>query len=265
MTTSFDAYSPDQIAERVDNVGVKKANLALLPLITLGLLAGSFIAFGAMFYTVVITDSHLGYGPTRLIGGMVFSLGLILVVVAGAELFTGNNLIVIAWVQGKVSTFQLLRNWCVVYFANLFGSLICGYLMVLSGLLESHNGAVATTAISIAESKIALSNLEALVRGILCNMLVCLAVWLCFAAHSVSGKILAILFPVSAFVALGFEHSVANMYFISVAIFQGGSGITWWDFVSNLIPVTTGNIIGGSLLVAFVYWLSYLYGKPSKG
>jgi len=257
----IDAYSPKQIAERVKSSGIAKANLPALQTLTLGALAGAFIAFGAMFYTVVITDSSLGFGPTRFLGGIAFSLGLVLVVVAGAELFTGNNLIVIAWAEKKISSKQLLRNWLLVYFANLIGSLGTALIMHLSGSLNSGGGAVAITAIQIAEHKVSLSIMESFFRGLLCNTLVCLAVWLCFSAHTVTGKILAILWPISGFVALGFEHSVANMYLISVAIFQGDTAITWLEFTQNLLPVTAGNIIGGSILVALVYWLSYLHKK----
>lgn len=259
MNQEHDAYSPKQIAARVNTVGIAKANLPALQTITLGVLAGAFIAFGAMFYTVVITDSALGFGPTRFLGGIAFSLGLVLVVVAGAELFTGNNLIVIAWAEQKISGKQVLRNWSLVYLANLLGSLASAWFMALSGSLHGADGAVAITALNIAENKIAMSTMESFIRGILCNALVCLAVWLCFSAHSVSGKILAIILPISAFVALGFEHSVANMYLISVAIFATDTTITWLDFLQNLIPVTAGNIIGGSVFVALVYWLAYLH------
>ncbi|MDG1772477.1 MAG: formate/nitrite transporter family protein [Oceanicoccus sp.] len=258
-----DAYSPQQIAERVNNAGVNKATLPVLQTLTLGILAGAFIAFGAMFYTLVITDSLLGFGPTRLLGGMAFSLGLVLVIIAGAELFTGNNLIVIAWAEKKISIDVLLGHWLLVYIANLIGALGSAGLVVFSGIMNSNEGAVAATAISIAEHKVALSPLQAFVRGVLCNTLVCLAVWLCYAAHTVSGKILAVGFPITAFVALGFEHSIANMYLISSVIFQGDTSISWMDFANNLIPVTAGNIIGGSVLVAMVYWLCYLY-KPGK-
>lgn len=259
-----DAYSPKQIAELVKNVGIKKANLPTLQTITLGILAGAFIAFGAMFYTVVITDSNLGFGPTRFLGGVAFSLGLILVVVAGAELFTGNNLIAIAWAERKITNRQLLRNWLLVYIANLIGSLGSAWFVYLSGTLEAGNGAVAATAMTIAETKVTLSNLQLFIRGVLCNALVCLAVWLCFAAHSVAGKIMAVIFPIAAFVALGFEHSVANMYLISIAVLQDDTVVSWWDLVWNLLPVTAGNIIGGSILVALVYWLCYLQDNSHK-
>ncbi len=259
MPLSIDAYSPKQIAALINTVGISKANLPVLQTLTLGVLAGAFIAFGAMFYTVVITDSALGIGPTRLLGGLAFSLGLVLVIIAGAELFTGNNLIVIAWAERKVTTRLLLRNWLLVYLANLVGSVASAWFIQLSGTLATSDGAFANTALNIAQNKVALTSGQAFFRGIMCNALVCLAVWLCFAAHSVSGKILAIIFPISAFVALGFEHSVANMYLISVAILQGGSGITLADFVGNILPVTVGNIVGGSVFVALVYWLCYLH------
>ena len=254
---ALDAYKPAQMAKLVEDVGVAKAKLPALKTATLGLLAGAFIAFGAMFFTVVMTGSTLGLGPARLLGGLAFSLGLVLVVVGGAELFTGNNLIVMAWADRKVTTAELLRNWVIVYFANMAGAFGCVVLVYFSGTLELGGGAVAATAVGIAEAKVGLGFVEAFSRGILCNILVCLAVWLCFAAHRVSGKILAIVFPISAFVALGFEHSVANMYMIPMGMLAGG-GLDVGAFVANLVPVTLGNVIGGSLFVALVYWLVYL-------
>ncbi len=253
----IDAYTPAQVALRVESAGVAKAKLGTVPTITLAILAGAFIAFGAMFYTLVVTDSALGFGPTRLLGGAAFSLGLILVIVAGAELFTGNNLIVMAWADKRVTGVQLLRNWGLVYLGNFAGALATAGCVALSGVLEMNNGAVGATAAAIAESKLQLTPLEALIRGVLCNALVCLAVWLCFAARSVSGKILAILFPISAFVGLGFEHSVANMYVIPVAMFTGLLESDIAGLLINLSVVTLGNIIGGSLLVALVYWVIY--------
>ncbi len=261
MTQSIDAYKPEQIAQLIEGAGLKKAKLSLTRTITLGVLAGAFIAFGAMFYTMTITGSTLGLGPTRLLGGVAFSLGLILVVIAGAELFTGNNLIVIAWSDNKVTTGQLLKNWTLVYCANFAGAVATAWFIHFSDILSIGDGAVAETAINIARGKVELSWWTAFTRGLLCNALVCLAVWLCFAAHHVSGKILAIIFPVSAFVALGFEHSVANMYLIPVAIFNGGSGISISSFLYNLLPVTLGNIVGGSVFVALVYWICYLRGE----
>lgn len=255
---SFDAYAPAEIAARVEKVGVVKAKLPALQTATLGLLAGAFIAFGGMFFTLVMTDSGLGFGPARLLGGLAFSLGLVLVVIGGAELFTGNNLIIMAWADRKVTSAELLRNWGLVYVSNLVGALGCVVLVHFSGTLELGGGAVARTAAGIAEVKLGLGFVEAFSRGILCNILVCLAVWLCFAAHSVSGKILAILLPISAFVALGFEHSVANMYLIPIGMLAGPGDFDLAGFAGNLLPVTLGNIIGGSVFVALVYWLVYL-------
>lgn len=253
-----DAYTPSRMAELVEDVGVKKAALPIVPTLMLGLLAGVFIAFGAMFYTLVITDQYMGLGSARILGGVAFSLGLILVVVGGAELFTGNNLIVMAWADRKVTTKQLLRNWGLVYIANLSGAVGAVALVFWSGTLSFGEGAVSETALEIAIAKVNLDPLQAFVRGILCNILVCLAIWLCFAARDVAGKILAIIFPISAFVALGFEHSVANMYFIPLGMLLSGGSITVMDFLNNLIPVTLGNIVGGGVLVATVYWSIYL-------
>ena len=256
--STVDAYTPPQMARLVEAVGVRKANLTVVQTLTLGLLAGAFIAFGAIFMTTVITGAGaLPFGVARLLGGLVFSLGLILVVVGGAELFTGNNLIVMAWADRRVSTAALLRNWLLVYLANALGAGAMVVFMLLADGLSLGGDAVAKTAVGIAEGKLTLSFSEALFRGILCNVLVCLAVWLCFAAHSVSGKILAILFPISAFVALGFEHSIANMYLIPIGMLVG-PGFDLMALLGNLLPVTLGNVIGGGLLVALVYWLVYL-------
>jgi len=257
----IDAYQPKEIASRVEKAGVAKANASALQLFTLALLAGAFIAFGAMFYTVTITGSELGFGPTRFLGAMAFSLGLILVIVGGAELFTGNNLIVIAWADGKISLGALMRNWIIVYIGNLVAAIATAAMMVGSGALEAGDGAVAKTAVGIAEGKLALGFMEAFLRGILCNALVCLAVWLCFAARSVTDKILAIIFPIAGFVAIGFEHSVANMYLIPVGMMTSGT----YDivgFLGNLIPVTLGNIVGGGVFVALIYYLVYI--RPAK-
>ena len=257
----IDAYQPKEIAARVEKAGIAKANAGLLQLFTLALLAGAFIAFGAMFYTVTVTGSELGLGPTRFLGAVAFSLGLILVIVGGAELFTGNNLIVIAWADGKISLAALLRNWAIVYCGNLAGALATAAMMAVSGALEIGGGAVAATATGIVDGKLALTPLEAFFRGILCNVLVCLAVWLCFAARSVTDKVFAILFPIAGFVAIGFEHSVANMYLIPVGMMTTGT----YDiagFIGNLIPVTLGNIVGGGVFVALVYYLVYI--RPAK-
>jgi formate/nitrite transporter len=259
-----DAYPPAQVARLVEQVGVRKANLPIRATVMLGILAGAFIAFGAMYYTVAITDSSLGFGPARLLGGIAFSLGLVLVIVGGAELFTGNNLIVMAWAERKVTTLQLLLNWTVVYAANLVGALGCAFMVAWSGTLGLGDGAVGATAMRIAEAKVALGFGEAFFRGILCNTLVCLAVWLCFAAQGVASKILAIVLPISAFVALGFEHSVANMYLIPVAMLAGAENVSLAGFIGNLIPVTLGNIVGGGVFVALVYWLIYLYGQGQE-
>ncbi len=255
---NLDAYSPSKIAHLVDEIGINKANQSIIKIIVLGLLAGVFIAFGAMLYTLVITDSHLGYGMTKLLGGVAFSLGLILVVVAGAELFTGNNLIVMAWANREVSNRSILINWTIVYFANFIGALLAVAAMYESGLLAENDGLVQSVALQIAYSKIDNSTLELFIRGILCNTLVCLAVWLCIAAHDVASKVVAIIFPIAAFVALGFEHSIANMYFIPLGMILSGGEITIVDLFYNLLPVTLGNIIGGSVFVALVYWLVYI-------
>lgn len=276
---ALDAYAPAEMAARVERVGVTKARLATLPTLALGLLAGAFIAFGAMFFTLVMTQADLGFGPARLLGGVAFSLGLILVVVGGAELFTGNSLIVMAWAHRQISARALLRNWTLVYLANLAGAVGTVLLVYGSGHLSLGENMVGAQALKIAAAKVNLPFAEAFFRGVLCNVLVCLAVWLCYAAHDVAGKILAIVFPISAFVALGFEHSVANMYLIPIGILAAAdpaivqasglsgaalAGLDGSGFLRNLLPVTLGNIVGGGVLVAAVYYLIYLRGRPAR-
>ncbi len=262
----IDAYKPAEIARRIEDVGVTKAGLGVVETVTLGVLAGAFIALGSIFFLLVTTESGLGFGPARLLGGMAFSLGLVLVVVAGAELFTGNNLIVMAWIDQKVSTAALLRNWGLVYAANFAGAVGTAVLVTLAGTLALAEGALAETAFAVARIKAEIVWHEAFFRGVLCNVLVCLAVWLTFAARDVTGKILAIVLPISAFVALGFEHSVANMFFFPLALLNGAPEVTVAGMVANLVPVTLGNIVGGGGLVGLVYWLCYHPGDaPSSG
>jgi formate/nitrite transporter len=274
---TIDAFPPPEMAERMENVGVKKAKLDFWSMFALAVLAGSFIGLGAEFCTLVITDSGLGFGLNKLLGGLVFSLGLILVVVAGAELFTGNNLIVMAWVGRKLTLGQVMRNWVIVYLGNLVGSLATAMLVYLTRQWTFANYHVGATALNIANAKVNLSFTEGLTRGILCNALVCLAVWLCLSGRSVTDKILAIVFPITAFVASGFEHSIANMYFIPIGLLLKGEprvmaaagkvasdliNLNLQGFIRNLISVTTGNIFGGGFMVAVVYW--FIYRRPKE-
>lgn len=274
---SVDAYKPQEIAKRIEEVSISKANNDSVKVFILALLAGAFIAFGAAFFTLVVHESgNIPFGLMKLIGGLVFSLGLILVVVAGAELFTGNNLIVMAAVDRKVSFSQLLKNWTIVFFGNWLGASFIAVLIYFSGHWLSNNGEVGTKAVEIAYAKVTMSFFSAFVLGVLCNILVCLAVWLCFAGRSVTDKVLAIIFPISAFVAMGFEHSVANMYFIPsgilalqysevvMALAPGReleimSSLNIQNFLlNNLLPVTLGNILGGSFFVGIIYYFLYL-------
>jgi formate transporter len=279
--SALDALPPAEVARKAESIGATKATLPALDLFALGVLAGAFIALGAVFSTTVAAGgAGLPYGVVRLLAGVVFSLGLILVVVAGAELFTGNNLIVMAWAGHKVSTLQLLRNWAIVYVGNFVGAMGTASLVYLGKQYTFGKGAVGQTALETAASKVSHGFFQAFVLGILCNALVCLAVWLAYGAHTTTDKILAVVPPIAAFVAAGFEHSVANMYFIPVALLikhdhgfvhslakpPDVSGVTWGGFVTdNLIPVTLGNIVGGSVLVAAVYWLVYLRPRRAAG
>ncbi len=273
----IDALLPAEIAEKAEGVGVSKARLDAVSLVALAVLAGAFIALGAMFATTVLAgaDGVLPFGVSRLLAGIVFGLGLILVVLGGAELFTGNNLMVMAWAAGKLPLRNMLRAWTIVYIGNFIGAIGTALLVFLSGQYLAGHGTVAAVVLNIAAAKTALPFGHALFLGILCNVLVCLAVWLSLGARTTTDKVLAVLFPVSGFVAAGFEHSVANMYFIPLGLFvkdwgpaemssqlasnaAAYAGLTWLSFFRSLIPVTIGNIIGGGALVAGVYWFIYL-------
>jgi formate/nitrite transporter len=261
----FDAYSPRQIAERVQAACLAKASTPLPSLAMLGVLAGAFVGLGALFSVIVMSDASLGFAAARVLGGLVFSLGLMLVVVAGAELFTGNNLLAMAWAQGCLTTRDVLHNWAVVCTSNFIGAAGLAALVFLSGHAAMNDGAIARTYLEIAAAKSALPFWSAFFRGVLCNVLVCMAVWMTLAGRSVTDKAIAIAFPISAFVAAGFEHSIANMYLFPLAMMlQAAAGeparISWlW---TNLVPVIAGNLVGGSVLVALVYYV--VYRRPTR-
>lgn len=271
LQLGLDAFSPREISEKVETLGVTKARLPFLQTAMLGVLAGAFIGLGALFFTLVASDATLGFAATRVLGGFVFSLGLILVSVGGAELFTGNNLMVMAWADGRITAAELLRNWIIVYVANAAGAVGLAVAVYLANHGAMNGGAVAAAYVKIAAAKSALPFGEAFFKGVLCNLLVCLAVWMAMAGHTVVDKILAIVFPIAAFVAAGFEHSVANMYFIPLGLLLADgvtlpatvnlSHLNLAGFAQNLFAVTLGNIAGGAGLVALVYY--FVYRRPA--
>lgn len=271
-----DSLLPSEMAVRAEYVGVTKAHMSIVKTTSLAVLAGAFIAFGAVFSTIVTAGSTMSFGVTKLLGGITFSLGLILVVIGGAELFTGNNLMIMAWANRKIKTTLVLKNWLFVYAGNMIGATSIVILIILSGHYLFGGGIIGSKILHIAKSKCELGFTQAIVLGVLCNILVCLAIWLCYSAKSAHGKILAIIFPITAFVAAGFEHSIANMYFIPMGILvkewadpelwnliqsspQQFESLNWSNFfVGNLLPVTIGNIIGGAIFVGLAYWFIYL-------
>lgn len=293
----LEALLPGDMARKAEDIGVKKASMDALSMFALATLAGAFIALGAVFSTTALSGSMaitddlgavafrtaLPYGWSRVLGGLAFCLGLILVVVAGAELFTGNNLIAMAWASGRVSTARLLRGWAIVYAGNFAGAVGTAGLMFLTRQYTFGKGAVGLTVLTIANDKCKLDLAQAVALGVMCNALVCLAVWLCYSARTTTDKILSILFPITAFVAAGLEHSVANMYFIPMGLLVKAAAppelwtsigkspadfgdLTWTAFfLKNLLPVTVGNIAGGSVMVGLVYWFIYLRKKPQGG
>lgn len=273
----FDALMPAEMAAHAERIGVRKAHLDWVSTFALGVLAGAFIALGAIFATTVSAGgAALPFGVVRLLAGVAFSLGLILVIVGGAELFTGNTLIVMAWASGKVPTTLLLRNWVIVYLGNFVGATATAVVVFVAGQYAFGAGSVGAAALATGNAKTGLDFIPAVALGMMCNALVCLAVWLAFSARTTTDRILAIVPPIAAFVAAGFEHSVANMYFIPAALLiRNGAPASFWTsiektaadypnltiqgfLVGNLLPVTIGNIIGGAVMVGIVYWFIYL-------
>ena len=283
-TSAFDELLPAEMATKAQSIGIKKANLDFLSTFALAVLAGAFIALGCIFFTISQTTGGvaISWGVSRVIGGFSFSLGLILVIVGGAELFTGNNLIIMAWASRKLSTWRVMRNWGIVFLGNLCGAVATALFVFWGQHYQMDKGAVGLTALNIGLDKVSLGFTQAIILGILCNAMVCMAVWLSYSARTVLGRVAAIIFPIAGFVAAGFEHCVANMYFIPYAILvKAGapdtfwqtagttaasySHLTWGSFlVNNLIPVTIGNMIGGVFFVALVYWVIYLRNKGPK-
>jgi formate transporter len=295
QVVTFETILPATMAVRAEEIGVKKATSDPLAVFVLSVLGGAFISFGAIFATVVSAGSVTiaspegatalvaapPYGIIRLLTGLVFSLGLILIVVAGAELFTGNNLIVMAWANGKVKTADLLLNWTIVFAGNFCGALSTAALMFCTTQYTFGGGAVGLAALSAANSKASLAFLPALALGVMCNALVCLAIWMSYSARTTIDRIATVVPPVAAFVAAGFEHCIANIYYIPVGLFiKAGAGdafwksvgktaadypeLTWQNFIANLVPVTIGNAMGGSLMVGLVYWFVYLRRPADK-
>jgi formate transporter len=278
-----DALLPEEMAEKAEQIGVLKTRLDTPKLLVLSILAGTFIAFGAMLSTIVVAgaDGVLPYGVTRLLAGVVFSVGLILVVVGGAELFTGNNLMVMAWASGRVRLIEVLRALALVYIGNFIGAAAIAWLIFSVGDYSDGGGSVGAAALAIAEGKASIPFFTAIILGVLCNILVCLTVWLCYSARTTTDRILAIVPPIATFVAAGFEHSVANMYLIPFGLLikylapqsfwsaiartpDSFPSLTIGGMFSNLVPVTIGNMIGGGVLVGAVYWFAYLRNRAKS-
>jgi formate transporter len=274
---TFEAILPAAMAQGAEESGVKRVATDPLALLALSILAGAFIAFGAIFATTVTAGGYaMPYGVVKLLAGLAFSVGLIMVAVAGAELFTGNNLIVMAWASGRVKTSGLLRNWTIVFAGNFAGAFLTAVLMFFTTQYTFGNGAVGLVALSTAHAKVSLAPVPAVTLGIMCNALVCLASWMCYSARTTTDKIFTIIPPIAAFVAAGFEHCIANIYYIPMALFiRAGAPAQFWAaigktpadfpeltwrnfFLVNLLPVTVGNVIGGAVLVAAAYWFIYL-------
>lgn len=293
---TFEAVMPSSMALIAEQSGVKRASADPLTVLVLSVMAGAFISFGAIFATTVgagsitiapgdgsqVLTATIPYGMTRLLMGAVFSVGLILVVIGGAELFTGNNMIVMAWASRKVTTRDLLLNWVVAFVGNAVGAIATAVLMFLTAQYSFGSGSVGLVALTTANAKVSLTFISALTLGVMCNALVCLAVWMCYSARTTIDRVVTIVPPIAAFVAAGFEHSIANLYFVPIAIFiKWGAPDSFWKMVGrsasdfealswgnfllgNLLPVTLGNVIGGSVMVAAVYWFVYLRKAPAN-
>jgi formate/nitrite transporter len=234
--------------------------LPLLSQLILSVLGGAFIGMGALFYVLIHSDAGLGFAARQVAAALSFCLGMLLVVVAGAELFTGNNLIVMARAQGSIGSGEVVRNWAIVFAGNLVGTAGLALLVWLSGHPGMNEGAIGRDYVHIAEAKAALPFMVALWRGILCNALVCLAIWMSYAGRSVIDKAVAIIFPIAAFVAAGFEHCIANLYYFAMALLLAPqtSTLLLGGMLRNIVAVVIGNVIGGSVLVGLVYYLIYI-------
>ena len=263
----LDAYSPAEIQAKVEVLGVKKARMPFLASFMLSVVAGVGIGLGGLFFCIVLADATLSFAVQRVLGGIVFSLGLALVVIGGAELFTGNCLIVMAWANRQIKTSEILRNWSIVWIGNLVGALALVFMVFMSHHMAMNNGAVGAAVLKLAVAKIAPDFTTIFFRGVLCNLLVCLAVWMSYAGRSVTDKMVGLVLPVALFVAAGFDHCIANMYFLPLAWVVAHTGqvpagmdvsaITLSGIAHNLIPATLGNIVGGAGFVGFTYWLIY--------
>ena len=260
-----DALAPAAIEAKAETVAVGKAKLAPAKAFVLAMLAGAFIAFGGTFFGLVLGDSTLSFAATRVLGGLCFCLGLTLVLCCGAELFTGNSLMVCAGMSKKINWGALLKNWGIVWVGNLVGSLIIVFLVFFSQMHAMNGGQVGVALVNVAAGKMALPFGTAFAKGILCNMLVCLAVWIGFSARTVVDKVAGLLLPITAFVACGFEHCVANMFFLPMGLLLHTCGIgsaaagvmTIGNLLLNLLAATLGNVVGGAVLVGLAYWFAY--------
>ena len=281
QVVTFDAIMPASMAVRAEQSGIKRAATDPVTVFVLAILAGAFVSFGAVFATTVTAGSGLSYGVGRLLTGLVFSAGLVMVIIAGAELFTGNTIIVMAWASGKVKTRAVLLNWVLSFTGNFVGAIATAVLVFYSTQYTFGDGAVGLVALNTASAKASLDFIPALILGILCNALVCLAVWMLYSARTNIDRIATAIPPVAIFAAAGFEHCIANIYFIPMGLFiKTGApdsfwkaigktaadfpGLTWSNFLANLFPVTIGNIIGGSIMVAAVYWFVYLRNRTAQ-
>jgi formate/nitrite transporter len=266
----FDAYAPEEIAERVETYGTLKARLSPLALFMLGVIGGGFIGLGAMAQTVVMAKPELGIGAARIIGGLFFAMGYIMAIIAGAEVFTSNNLLVMSWAGRQVTTKRLLYIWGLVLFANAVGAVGLAIAVVFSGHVSLHDGEVARTAIAIGAKKAGEPFISAFFKGVLGNLLIAMGVWLAMAGRSVTDKVLGPWLPIAALPIAGFEHSVGNLYYLPMAgilsvtspEFADGTTISVWGALRNLTAVTLGNIVGGGGMVAMVYHL--IYRRPRK-
>ena len=280
----IDELLPHQITEKANNIAYSKATKALLSAFYLAMTAGMFISLAFVFYITVTTGAgDLAWGLKSLTGGLAFSLGLLLVVVVGGELFTSNTLTLIAKASNRISTMQMLKNWLVVYFGNFVGAFFLVFLIFFAGLYNADHGQWGLTALQVAQHKLHHSFTEAVALGTLCNIMVCLAIWMAFGARTVTDKMFAVLLPVAMFVASGFEHSIANMFMVPTGILiQHFAPAEFWISIGqdagtfadistsnfilhNLIPVTIGNILGGGVIVGLMHWMIYLRpGQKSK-